>query len=238
MLFHNGLIQTTNINKESETMKLIRVFIAAIFLSAFLTIAASAQTQPKPQTTPQPAPQATPQQTQTTPARPAPVPVAFIYSPWFVDEKQGGIKRFIAAITTINNEFRSSGQELETLNNRINTLTNEINASQGNEPGLAAKVEELDKLKRDFEYKQKSGKAALDKRQREILLPVEEHMYAELRNYVKQFGIKVVIDVAKIQDAVVFYSVEADITKAFIADYNARFPVGTPPPTTTPVKQP
>lgn len=231
--FNPVLIQTINTNKESETMKLIRVFIAAIFISIFLTAVTSAQTQPKPQATPQPTPQ-----TQTPPAKPAPVPVAFIYSPWFVDDKTG-IKRFVAAIVTVNNEFRPINQELGTLSNRVNTLTAELNAMQQTDPTFLTKAEELNRLKNDLEYKQKSAKAALEKRQREFLEPIESHVYEELRNYVKQFGIKVTIDVAKIQDAVVFYSVEADITRAFIADYNARFPVGAPtPPATTPVKQP
>jgi Skp family chaperone for outer membrane proteins len=154
-----------------------------------------------------------------------------------VDDKNG-IKRYIAALNAFNREFEAPQKELETLANRITALTNEINAAQSNTPGLAAKVEELDRLKLEFDYKQKNGKAAFEKRQKELLIPIENHIFNEVKNYAKQFGIKVVIDVGKIQDAVVFYSEEADMTRAFIADYNAKFPAGTTLPATTPAKQP
>jgi hypothetical protein len=67
-----------------------------------------------------------------------------------------------------------------------------------------------------------------------MITPIEEHIYNELRTYVKQFGIKVVLDVNKLRESVVVYSDDADMTKAFIADYNARFPATATP--TTPAR--
>jgi Skp family chaperone for outer membrane proteins len=220
-------------------MKPIRVFIAVIFLSLLFALSVSAQTQPpRPTATPTPQPQTQPtQQPQTTIAKPAPVPIAFIYAPMFADEKQG-IRRLVAALNALDKEFDIPTKELETLSNRAATLTNDIanmqKVPQPNYNEIAKKQDELDRVKREGTYKQENLKAAYAKREREMITPIEEHIYNELRTYVKQFGIKVVLDVNKLRESVVVYSDDADMTKAFIADYNARFPATATP--TTPAR--
>lgn len=195
-------------------MKLLRIFTSAIFLSLFLTISVSAQTQP-----------------QTQPARPAPIPIGFIFSPMFADEKEG-IKRYVAAIDSLDREFATQTNELKTLSNRAATLNSEIENLQKNPAAdrneIFRKQDELERIKREGTYKQENLKAAVAKRERDVLEPIEEDIYKELRVYANQFGIKVVLDVSKLREALAVYSEDADLTKAFIASYNAKNPVTTP----------
>lgn len=220
-------------------MKPIRFFIAAVFLLSLSALSAIAQTQPpRPATTPTPQPQTQPTpQPQTAIAKPAPVPIAFIIAPLFADEKQG-IRRLVAALNALDKEFEPSYKELEALSNRAATLTNDIanmqKLPQPNYQEIAKKQDELERVKREGTYKQENLKAAYAKRERELITPIEEHIYKELGTYVKQFGIKVVLDANKMRESIVIYSEEADVTKAFVADYNARFPATAAP--TTPAK--
>lgn len=213
-------------------MKPIRLLVIAIFLSLFSALTVQTQTQPRP--TPTPATT----QPQTAPAKPAPVALGFVIAPLFADDKQG-IKRLTAALAALDREFDIPTKELENLQNRAITLTNEIsNLQKSSAPTAPDEIykrqEELEKIKREGTYKKENMQANYARRQRELIDPIEDDIYKELNAYAKQFGIKVVIDVSKLREAIVVYSEDADFTRAFIADYNAKHPATATP--TTPVR--
>src|SRR6185295_7671726 len=100
-------------------MKTNRLIAALAFMLALTFSTAFAQTRPA-------APAQTPAQTSTS------IPeskIALIYSDAFLDPKTG-IARFNALLTTLNREFQPRQTELQGLQQRINTLSKEIDDTQ------------------------------------------------------------------------------------------------------------
>jgi len=199
-------------------MKTFRYFVVTTFVLLFAVFSVSAQTNPL--------------------AKPAPATVAFINVPKFGDSK-AGIKRYVAAADALDREFEVRDRELKAIADKAAALENELKGGATMKPDVyQAKRDEYERLKREFTFKQEEGKALYQKRQNELLGPVTEHILKELDAFAKANGIKVVLDVSKLAELIVVYSADADITNAFIADYNAKNPVTTTPATTTPVKRP
>ena len=96
-------------------MKIDRLIAALAFMLALTFSTALAQTRP-----------AAPAQTGAT------IPeskIALIYSDAFMDAKTG-IARFTTLVATLNREFQPRQTELQTMQQRITTLTNEVNQAQ------------------------------------------------------------------------------------------------------------
>jgi Skp family chaperone for outer membrane proteins len=128
-------------------MKNFRIFAAALMLAAILAVSASAQTRPA---------------TGTTPARPAPaasnapVPdtkIAFINTEAFGDEK-AGITRFVAAMKSLEREFKPRQDELNSMQTRIRTIAEEISKTQAvaDPKTIQAKQDEGERLNRDLKH--------------------------------------------------------------------------------------
>ena len=101
-------------------MKIDRLITAFAFLLA-LTVS-TAFGQPKPAAA---APQTPAQTTATVPES----KIALIYSEAFLDAKTG-IARFNTLVTTLNREFQPRQTELQTMQQRITALTDEVNKLQ------------------------------------------------------------------------------------------------------------
>ena len=217
-------------------MKTIRMIAAGAFIAVLASVSAFAQggaanksagTQP---TQPQ----------NSAPAN-ANVPtskMAFIDTGAFSDEKEG-ISKFVSALKSLDREFKPRGDELDQLAKRIQAIQDEINklANAGTvaDPKvIQQKREEGEKLARDYKYKEEEYKATLQKRSGEVLGPIRQDIYTSLVAFAKQRGITTLVDVGTEQPLpFIMIDPNADITKAFIAEYNAKNP-GTAASTTTP----
>jgi Skp family chaperone for outer membrane proteins len=162
----------------------------------------------------------------TTPATTGNVPeskIALIYSDAFLDAKTG-IGRFNTLITTLNREFQPRQTELQTLQQKIQTLTDDISktAAVADPKTIANKQEQLDALKKDFQRKGEDAQAAYNKRRTEMFSPLQEDIGKALEAYAKSHNIHVIIDGSQVP--LVYAADTIDITKAFIADYNRRNP--------------
>lgn len=79
-------------------------------------------------------------------------------------------------------------------------------------------------LIRLFKAKIESYKTLFQKRENEVLEPIERDIYKELKEFVLERGYKVVFDVNK--GLCIVFSKETEIlTKEFIAYYNSKHPV-------------
>src|SRR6266852_5596746 len=99
-----------------------KVIFATFVLITSMTFAGLGQTRPQTTPTPAPRPAATPAATN------APVPdskIALIDTSMFGDEKNG-IFRYVDAAKSVQAEFKPRTDELQNLQNRLNTLANEI----------------------------------------------------------------------------------------------------------------
>jgi Skp family chaperone for outer membrane proteins len=186
-------------------MRFYRSCFISIFLLLVLSYSTTAQEQAKEKPTPK---------------------IAFIDTSIFADEK-GGISRYVRASEMLFREFQGYRESL-VIKAKIESIENEIkNASSSlNAETLKAKQEEIIKLQKLYNEKEREWKKAFERRQNEILKPIEEDINKELKAFVNQKGFIAVIDLnTNYWPCFLEYDEDFDITKEFIAYYNARHPV-------------
>lgn len=202
-------------------MKIDRLITALAFVLAVAVSPALAQ--PKPAVTAPPTTQAN-----------ANVPeskIALIYSDAFLDAKTG-IGRFTTVITNLNREFQPRQAELQTLQQKIQTLTDDITKTQpvADPKTIATKQEQLDQMKKDFQRKGEDAQTLYNKRRTELFSPLQDDIGKALEAYAKSRNINVIIDGSQVP---LVYAADAlDITRAFINDFNSKNPATasvTPP---------
>ncbi|MDT4895649.1 MAG: hypothetical protein QOH25_726 [Acidobacteriota bacterium] len=200
-------------------MRNIRILAAAIMLAAIIGVSASAQTRPA----------ATPA---TRPAAPAasnaPVPdtkIAFIDTSAFGDEK-GGITRYVAAVKSLEREFKPRQDELNTMQTRIKALADEIGKLSGSavvDPKtIQAKQDEGERLQRDLKYKKEQADADFAKRYQDVVSPISADIGKSLDSFAQQRGITMILDISKLAPAILTVNPAMDVTAAFIAEYNSK----------------
>ena len=195
-------------------MKIARFFAAV----AVLTVAAfcvSAQQKPAPQTA---APTAAPQTVAVPDSK-----MAMIYSDAFLDPKTG-IARFNSLLGTLNREFQPRQAELQALQTKISTLTNEIEDTQSvaDPNAIRTKRDQLTQMSTEFKRKGEDAEAAYGKRRQEIFLPLQQDIGKALEAFAKARGITVIVDGSQVP--VVYAADSIDITRAFISDFNSKNP--------------
>lgn len=189
-----------------------------------------------------PAAQATP--TPSAPQAAAPTTVALpmskmavIYTDLFLDPKTG-IAKFSSVLTKLNGEFQAVRNELTQMQTRGQQLEDEINKLQTAPAGtpidqraLQTKVDQLEQLKKDIQRKGEDAQASYNRRRQELFTPLQDEIAKALEVFAKARGINVIVDAASVP---LLYAADSiDITRAFIADFNAKNPV-TAATTTTP----
>ena len=185
-------------------MKTIRLFAVSLFLTGLFVLSSFAQTNK--------------------------IAVINIYA--FGDEK-GGITKYIGAINSINNEFKPLNEELRTMQTKLQTLASDIenlkklaaqNPKAFDEKSAQAKVDEAQKLQRDIKFKQEDGNVRLEKRKQAVLAPVMQDIMKAVQDFSKQKSYSMVLEISKLAEAGILLGIDekADITKEFIAYYNAR----------------
>ena len=208
-------------------MKSLRYITASVALAVVTTISASAQAAPgrqQPAATPRPAGPAA----STAPATPPSLTgkIAIIDSGYFTDEKEG-IARVVNAMKGIAAQFQPQQNELEQMKARYDALVADIQKTSAvaDPKSIAAKTDQADQLKRDMERKAQDAQAAVERRQREVMTPLQEDVFNALQAYAQARGIAVVIDMNRVPVLVVADSV--NITRDFITEYNRTHPATT-----------
>ncbi|MFZ1701927.1 MAG: OmpH family outer membrane protein [Pyrinomonadaceae bacterium] len=152
----------------------------------------------------------------------------------FFDDK-AGIASIIAASKKVSADLSEKRTNLQQLIARIGVLEKELTTFRENvDKGLPvdgktvqAKVDELERLKREGKFQQDEFNAFAQKTQNQIVGPVYADVMKTLGEYIKSKGYDIVFDISKDQEGMLIYAtVQYDITKDFIVFYNAR------PPTT------
>lgn len=199
-------------------MKIERLIAAVALLMTAAIVTVSAQQQQRPAAPPANTP-AVPQATVAVPDS----KMALIYSEAFLDAKTG-IARFNALLTTLNREFQPRQTELNALAQRIEALTKEINDQRAvaAPASLQQKQDQLDQLKKDYQRKGEDAEAAYNRRRQEIFAPLQQDIGKALEAFAKARGITVIVDGSQVP--VVYAADSIDVTRAFIADFNAKNP--------------
>lgn len=188
-------------------------------------MSASAQVRPGPAaTTPKPAaPQPTPVATVAVPA----TKIAFVDTTEFGDEKTG-IKRYLNAVKSVQDEFHTRTADLLNLQNRMKAIADEITKLSGNavvDPKtIQTKTDEGERVQREFKYKKEQLDADFEKRYGEVVGPISADIGKALDQYLIQHGLTMILDVSKLMSAILTMNPATDITKDFIAEYNSKNP--------------
>ena len=206
-------------------MKTVRMLAATAIFAATAVLPAYAQgTRPA-------APGTTPARPATSSATTTAVPdskVAIINTEAFGDEKDG-IKRFVSTLQVWQRDLKPKQDELVGLQNRMRQISTDIEtlrkAPVVSEASVQAKQDEGERLQREFEYRQKDYEAVSQKRYRDIVGPVSVDIGKELDAFRRDNGITMILDITKLLPAILSAKDEMDITRPFIAYYNAKNPV-------------
>jgi outer membrane protein len=213
-----------------KVMKINRLVTALAFIGTISVSPVLAQTKPASPTSSPTAPAAT---NTTVPES----KIALINSELWGDEKQG-IVRLVAAAKRVDGEFQPRRTELQQMQQRMTQLNDEITKLQQaavvvDSKSLQAKMDSLDALKKEAQRKQEDAQAAYNKRMQDVLAPIYDDIGKALDAFGKARGITLMLDVSKIGPAILMASDATDVTRAFIADFNSKFPATasvTPPP--------
>lgn len=152
-------------------------------------------------------------------------------------EEKGGITKYVNAMNSLDNEFKPTRTELESLVTKIQNLEKEIQIlqNQAKDPKVPikpetvnAKVEEYENLKREAKFKQDSANAKYQSRFDVIVGPIWADIRKAMQEFAKQKGYSVILDGAKLEEAGILlgFDDKVNITTEFIQFYNTR-PAGT-----------
>lgn len=171
-------------------------------------------------------------------AVPAPTKIGIINTEAFYYEKVG-VTKLLNAYAALDKEFEPRQQELVGINTRIENLAKEIQALQAqlNNPAagravdanavqtnIANKSDEGARLQVEFKRKQEDAKAAYEKREAAVIVPIKREIGTAVTEYAKQRGFDLVLDGAKMDQAGILLSIGQgmDLTEEFIKFFNAK----------------
>ncbi len=156
-----------------------------------------------------------------------PARMAFVNSSAFLDEATG-IKQLWRANQGLELEFSSTQSELSLLGEKLRTIAGELSKLNAdpvaNAKVIAEKQAAGQKLQQELVGKQQAAQEAFGKRSQEVQAPIAIEIGKELRAFAKDRDIGILLDVAKLGEAVIEAKPELDVTADFIAAFNAKHP--------------
>jgi Skp family chaperone for outer membrane proteins len=156
-----------------------------------------------------------------------PVRVGCINSATFLDD-QAGIKQLVKVAKGLELEFSGTQGELSLLGEKLRTLVGELQKLSSdqvaNAKAIADKQNEGARLQQELQAKQQAAQEAYSKRAQELQAPIAADIGKEMRAFAKERDLGLVLDTAKLGEAVLDVKAELDLTADFISYYNARHP--------------
>ena len=195
-------------------MRTFRLFAAASVFAALFAVSAFAQPNPA--------------QPSATAGR-----IVVINTAAFGDEK-AGITKYINAVKALNAELQPDITALQGMETKLQTMQKEFTGLQEqakkpnspiSEQTLRTKYEEIQNLDVDFKRKQEDFKNKSDRRSAQVLGSVTQDIMKAIQEFTKQKGYGLVLDAARLDAAQLilgYDEAKVDVTKEFIAFYNAR----------------
>jgi Skp family chaperone for outer membrane proteins len=154
------------------------------------------------------------------------------------DDAKTGIAKYAAAMTGVDAGFKKEFDDLNALVVRLQTLEKELkdlekqltatNPVPTNKTQLqtsyAAKMEEIDKIGRDYKFKQEDVRVRYQRRRQEVMGPILRDIGKAMQEFAKQKGYSMLLDGAKLAESGLLLGLDEkiDLTKDFIIFYNAR----------------
>lgn len=137
-----------------------------------------------------------------------------------------GINRYTKALDAAIGETGPIQQELKAIGLKMEALEKVVTGAGGGESAASqfqARIVEYRRLEVEFKRKQEEKDAILARRRREVLPPVLEDIKRAMAEFAAQKGYSLILDAAELEPAVLVCDLaKLDVTKQFIAFYNAR----------------
>lgn len=173
------------------------IVMSFIFI-AFFSIAAFAQTQPSAKT-------------------------ALLNTDAFYDEKTG-ITKLIKMYEQLDAEFKPIQQELAAMRTKMELLKTELDSrnTKMSAAQITAKVDEYEQLRRTVQNKGEDAQTKYNKRLEVLMEPINKNIHSAMDIFFKQKGVTMALNLVKLQGAILWNLETIDMTKEFIAFYNAR----------------
>jgi Skp family chaperone for outer membrane proteins len=89
---------------------------------------------------------------------------------------------------------------------------------------IQAKREEVERIQRDMKYKKEQADADFARRYQAVVSPISAEIGKALDQFAAQRGLTMILDISKLEVAILTVNPAMDVTLAFIADYNAKNP--------------
>lgn len=194
-------------------------------LAALFASTASAQTSAPAPAAAKPAPAAAKPAAPPASTTPA-ARIGLVNTEAFADEK-AGIARYVAAIKSVDREFEPRQKELSALQARVASVSeevNKLNAERAAAATIQSKVDENQRLQVELKRLSEDAQAAYEKRTDEVMQPIVQDIGKALEQFATQRSITMLLDISKMGPAILTLDPAADMTQAFIADYNRKNP--------------
>ena len=144
----------------------------------------------------------------------------------FYDEKAGIIK-LVSAEKQLKTEFAKDIKELQDGSAKLAALAAEMEkttVTAANQTAMMAKKDEGESLQRRLELKKADVEALVNRRRETLIQPISFDIGKAISEFGKKNGYGAIFDASKLAEtgALLFVGDSTDITKDFIAFYNAR----------------
>ena len=153
--------------------------------------------------------------------------VAYVNSSAFLDPNTG-IKKLVRANQALELEFSGTQSELSLLNEKLRTLAGELQKLSADPVANAKVISEKqgqgERMQRELAGKQQAAQEAFSKRAQEAQAPIITEIGQAIRVFAKERDISLLLDMAKLGEAVLDAKPELDLTADFVASYNAKHP--------------
>ena len=156
------------------------------------------------------------------PVQTGPAKIGFVNTAQF-SRPTGGINRFVAVIRTLDAEFKVRRDEITAGVARLEALQKEPPPNTP-QPQRAAQFEQAQTLQVDLTRKQEDARVAYTRRFAQLTEPIQKSIVDSLIAFAKARGVDVLIDVSKFPEGILVVNPTADITDAFVRDFNAKNP--------------
>lgn len=145
-----------------------------------------------------------------------------------------GIVKYTNAMTALENEFKPLDAELKTMATKYENLAKELKAIQDqiaaktvpvNEQAATSKFEEYQNLEVQMKRKQEEGKERFQRRQPQLLGPIQQDIGKAMQEFAQAKGYDLILDASALDQQKILLAYlpnKVDVTKEFIAYYNAR----------------
>ena len=153
-------------------------------------------------------------------AQAAPAKVGFVRSAAF--SQTNGITRLTNALRVLDSEFQPRRSAIAQLITRINEL--QTVPAGLTETQRSARRDQLEALQIELTRKQEDARADYMKRFGLLTDPIQKSVVDSLRVFAKARGLDVVVDLTKFPDGILLVNENADMTSAFIRDFNSKNP--------------